>query len=564
MNLQARSNFILHLIALLVFPALVWGTTMEMVPGQVLVCLEEGVDGNSILAGRGGGGLALLLADLSLENGRFISNAHARSTGPDSRFLVFESRQEDFDPLAAARTLTASWEVSSASPNFHRPLLVMPNDPMISTQWHLQPGSSAAVGLDVAWEAETGSPATVIAIIDTGVDTGHPDLAANIWVNSAEIPGNGLDDDGNGYSDDVHGWDFGNNDHDPRPHHTPDATGIDVGFHGTHCAGIAAAVTDNNAGVAGAGWNCSIMALKLPNSSGEMTDLAITGAILYAVAEGADVISMSFGGPDQDGMAAFMQDLMDQALTAGIVCVAAAGNSNTSEMFYPAACDGVISVGATDENNQRASFSTFGSWVDVAAPGNRIWSTICQNYDFGFFDGLLYMLSMGWDGSNPYMYSDGTSMACPLVAGVCGLIKNQSPGISPADVLERLIISGDAVAFDQPIGVKLNAGTALTALSAAREISGFGTFVLAAHPNPFNPQTRLEFNLPNAGVVDLRVFDSAGRQVRSLLHETRGAGFHSVVFDGADNQGRRLASGVYFARVLSADGAVSEKLLMVK
>ena len=183
--------------------------------------------------------------------------------------------------------------------------------------------------------------------------------------------------------------------------------------------------------MAGAGWNCSIMALKLPDEDGNMTDLAITGAVLYAIAEGADVISMSFGGPDQDGMAAFMQDLMDEALAAGVVCVAAAGNDDSDSMFYPAACSGVIAVGATDETGGRASFSSYGSWVDVAAPGNRIWSTLCRNYDFGFLDQILYMLSMGWDGSSPYMYSDGTSMACPLVAGVLRLDPQPVPRPGP-------------------------------------------------------------------------------------------------------------------------------------
>jgi len=555
--------FALILIQLLL-PAMSISAPMKMVQGQVLVCLEDGADGASVLAGGPQDELTGLLEKFALDQRQFVANPLNKSTGPESRFLLLASSLDNFDPLQAARALAATPQVRSASPNYYRPLLVVPNDPMISTQWYLQPGSSAAVGLDQAWEIETGSPATVIAIIDTGVDTSHPDLAANIWTNVQEIPGNGLDDDANGYVDDTHGWDFGNNDNDPRPHPTPDASGVDVGFHGTHCAGIAAAVTDNNTGVAGAGWNCSIMPLKLPNSAGEMTDVAITGAILYAVAEGADVISMSFGGPDQDNMAAFMQDLMDQALNANVVCVAAAGNSNTNEMFYPAACEGVISVGATDENNQRASFSTYGPWVDIAAPGNRIWSTLCQNYEFGFLDGLLYMVSMGWDGSNPYMYSDGTSMACPLVAGVCGLLRNQSPGLTPEALLQRLIDSGDEVAFDQPIGVKLNVAEAVASVSAAPAVSGPARTSLAACPNPFNPSTRLDFSLQADGPVEIKIYDSAGHLVRGLLSEVKTAGNHSVFFDGSDNQGRALASGVYFARVTSSSAAVSEKLLLVK
>lgn len=559
----SRRGLFFALTVLCFLPNLTQAEGLNAVPGQVLICLEQGVDGNLVLDGAARGELASVQAEFGLDQGRFIAPVGQRQGPEAGRFLILYSRRHGFDPVAAARALAGTPEIHSAAPNYRRPVLVMPNDPMLSTQWHLQAGASG-VSMPVAWDVETGSPATVIAIIDTGVDIGHPDLAANIWTNENEIAGNGLDDDGNGFVDDVHGWDFGNNDNDPRPQVTPDASGVDVGFHGTHCAGIAAAVTDNNVGVAGAGWGCAIMPLKLPNNSGEMTDVAITGAVLYAIAQGADVLSMSFGGPDQDGMAAFMQDLMDQALAANIVCVAAAGNSNTSEMFYPAACAGVISVGATDENNQRASFSTYGAWVDIAAPGNRIWSTISQNYEFGFLDGLLYMLSMGWDGANPYMYSDGTSMACPLVAGVCGLIRNQMPGLSPAAVLDRLVSTGDEVAFDQPIGVKLNAGQALSATSAAPVRGLPGDLQLAAVPNPFNPQTRLDFTLPTPGRVTVRVFDSAGRLVRTLLAGVRPAGPASLIFDGRDGHGQALSSGMYFVKIEAGSLRAERKLLMVK
>jgi len=526
-------------------------------PDQVLICLEEGQDASCLGDLRAPSALASCLVENGLVSSRPIG------TQRDGRFFVLESERQDLDPVKAARELMATAEVRSAAPNYHRSLLLQPNDPYLADQWYLQPGNSAGVALDEAWEMETGSPATVIAIIDTGVDILHPDLAGNIWTNTGEIPGNGLDDDGNGYNDDVHGWDFGQDDADPMPHYTPDALGIDVGFHGTHCAGIAAAVTDNNLGVAGVGWNCSLMALKLPDGDGNMTDLAITGAVLYAIAEGADVISMSFGGPDQDGMAAFMQDLMDSALDAGVVCVAAAGNDDSATTFYPAACTGVISVGATDETGGRASFSSYGTWVDVAAPGNRIWSTLCRNYDFGFLDELLYLLSMGWDGTNPYMYSDGTSMACPLVAGVCGLIRNQSPGLDPAAVRQRLIDTGDAVAFDQPLGVKVNAARALDTLSPAflPEPVSLG---VAGHPNPFNPSTTLQLDIPRPGEVRVTVHDAAGRHVRNLLQEAVGAGSRALVFDGRDDSGRALASGTYFVRVAQQGQVAATKLQLIK
>ncbi|PID79309.1 hypothetical protein CSB20_10795 [bacterium DOLZORAL124_64_63] len=526
-------------------------------PGQILVCLAKGQDGACLTDLRAPSALTSALVEHGLTRARPIGTRRA------GRFFVLESARSDLDVVRAARDLMATPEVSSAAPNYYRDLLLQPNDPYLDTQWYLQPGNTAGVALDEAWDLETGSPATVIAIIDTGVDVLHPDLADNMWTNPGEVPDNGLDDDGNGYADDIHGWDFGQGDADPMPQRMPDAMGLDVAFHGTHCAGIASATTDNNLGVAGAGWNCSLMALKLPDEDGNMTDLAITGAVLYAVAAGADVISMSFGAPDQDGLAAYMQDLMDEALDAGVVCVAAAGNDNSDTLFYPAACEGVIAVGATDETGGRASFSSYGTWVDVAAPGNRIWSTICRNYEFSVTDRLLYMLAMGWDGVNPYMFSDGTSMACPLVAGICGLIRNQSPGLSPAEVRQRLIDTGDAVAFDQPLGVKVNAARALESTSAA-SLPGAGSMLVVGHPNPFNPSTTIQLDIPRSGLACVTVHDAAGRLVRTLLREEVGPGPRALVFDGRDDSGRHLASGTYFVRVAQRGVTAGTKLQLIK
>ena len=211
-----------------------------------------------------------------------------------------------------------------------------------------------------------------------------------MWQNPDEVYGNGVDDDGNGWIDDRYGWDCAANDNDPRPRVYLEG-GIDVGFHGSHCAGIAAAATDNAVGVAGAGWDCRLMALKVVGTGTPFSVAAITMAFDYAITEHADVISMSFGGTISDF--GFMQALVDDASAAGIVCVAAAGNNNTSAMMYPAALNHVISVAATNSANQRASFSTYGTWVDVAAPGEQIWSTIMTNYQLDFLTELLFSCS---------------------------------------------------------------------------------------------------------------------------------------------------------------------------
>jgi subtilisin family serine protease len=471
--------------------------------------------------------------------------------------------EETAEALAARlRTLPG---VAAAMVAGTRELFLVPDDPAFATQWHLQPGSAAGIRVAEAWDLQWGDEAVVIAVIDTGVDWSHPDLAANIWINPGEVAGNGIDDDGNGWIDDVRGWDAGNGDADARPE-TYVELGLDVGFHGTHCAGIAAAVTDNTVGVAGAAPGCRIMPVKVNDSASGITDLAITEAFGYAIASGADVLSMSFGGPGDGGAAAFYQDLVDQALAAGIVCVAAAGNNDDASLMYPAACAGVISVGATDQAGARASYSTYGSWVTVNAPGDRIWSTIQSNYSFDFLTGLLYQFSYGWDGSSPYMYSDGTSMACPMVAGVVGLILSEAPTLGPAEVRQVLLDTGDVVTYDQPLGVKGNAEAAVASLQTVdAAVPVAPALAVQAAPNPFNPRTSLALRMPADGPAHLEIVDLRGRRVRTLLAgERMAAGSHAVTWDGADDSGRALPSGIYLAHLRAAGETTATKLVLAR
>lgn len=470
------------------------------------------------------------------------------------------------DPAAARDALAAVPGVAAAMVNGTRSLFWVPNDPGFFKQWYLQPGHSAGSGLAEAWDLGTGGPDVLIAIVDTGVDWSHADLAANIWSNPGEIQGNGLDDDGNGFSDDIFGWDCGGGDWDARPEPYFEM-GLDVGWHGTHCAGIAAAATDNAIGIAGAAPHSRIMPLKITDSAGQITDAAIATAFIYAIQNGADIISMSFGGPGDGGADAFYQDLVDQALAADVVCVAAAGNNNNASLMYPAACAGVISVGATDASGQRASYSTYGSWVTVNAPGSQIWSTVQSNYSWDWLSRFLYMLSYGYDGSNPYMYADGTSMACPLVAGICSLILHQSPALQPAGVRQLLLDSGQDVTYDQPLGVKVDAHAALLALAmtpaplppAARAL------FLQAVPNPFNPRTELRLELANEGTVTVTVHDLRGGLVRTLLDGVkRPSGRLRLGWDGRDAAGRDLPSGLYLARVTSSDQTATAKLILAR
>ncbi len=498
----------------------------------------------------------------------------ARRVGPTARpgkerreeIWLLTSGRPGFNPVEAARAFQATGAFLAACPNYKFDLLsTIPDDLYLIYQWYVDDGGFADVSLPLAWDLERGDTSTVIAIIDTGVDATHPDLASQIWHNPGEIPGNGLDDDGNGLVDDFEGWDFGTNDNDPEPEYTADASGIDVGFHGTFCAGIAAAATNNADGIAGAGWNCRIMPLKVSHPVDGITSDAIAGAFVYAIDQGASVISMSFGGPGDPGVPEFFQALADMATTSGVLCVAAAGNDGDSVRVYPAACDNVLAVAATDFDNARASFSNWGSWVDVAAPGSLMWSTIAQNYTLTDLDQLFYILLFNWDGVNPYMYGDGTSFACPLTAGVCALVRARYPYLTPQLVAQHVVATGDAVAYDQPIGVKLNAFRAVSSVPTAVALdSGVPTLArVDATPNPLFGSGSIRFVLPAAGRASLALYDATGRRVRRLFEGNLPAGPHLAHWDGRNDRGASLAAAVYFARLESKGTVATTKVVLM-
>jgi len=282
---------------------------------------------------------------LSKETSSFLSDVYTLTVSTASDIL---SIVEDYnnDP-----------NVEYAEPNYVVRLFNTPNDPYYSKQWGLNQLNDVDIDAPEVWDLETGDENVVIAVIDTGVDYNHPDLMDNIWVNDDEIPNNYLDDDGNGFVDDVIGWDFVSNVGDP----------IDSFGHGTHCAGIVGAMGNNSIGITGVTWNCKIMPLGSSYSG------ILSMSIHYAANNGADVISMSWGSY---GVSQLIKDSLEYAYSKGVVLVGAAGNSDTITKHYPSGFDNVISVGAIDKNNVKAEFSNYGSWVDVAAPGVDIYSTM--------------------------------------------------------------------------------------------------------------------------------------------------------------------------------------------
>ncbi len=301
-----------------------------------------------------------------------------------------------------------------------RELAYTPNDTFYASQWHMP-----HIQADLAWDTEKGDPAVVVAVVDTGIELTHPDLAANLWTNPGEIAGNFLDDDNNGYVDDVNGYDFAYFDSDPS----------DDNSHGTACAGIVAAVQDNSTGVSGVAPGCKVAAIKAALSSGFFYASANVPAYVYCADMGFQVMSMSFFS---DEVVPAERDAIAYCWAQGVLPVVAAGNDNSVLPFYPAAFPQSLSVGATGAmTDLRAYFSDWGTWVNVAAPGLSLWTTyLSAGYTSGF---------------------GGTSGATPHVAGLAALLFSADPSATNAEV--RAAIEDSAVLLDQaPYGKWTNYG----------------------------------------------------------------------------------------------------------
>ncbi|MFH1100673.1 MAG: S8 family serine peptidase [Methanobacteriota archaeon] len=513
------------------------------------------------------------ISSVDVLNERYaVSKMTAISTNIKQDSLVYQcSLSSENDLFSVIQDFENDPHVLYAEPNYVYKTSLIPDDPGFGYQWGLnnigQTGGTLDADIDApeAWDIETGDPGVVVALVDTGVDYGHPDLVDNMWINDKEIPGNGLDDDQNGYVDDYYGMNFiGSTDIplDGKPAsysnyafwkdadgvlHFRFRSGSDVRFfgsvvtdapfayvnpvnisadqytitdseisfavvepsneggfdlqlsglilsfdlwtgvhwihgwiyhngglcmgsdmieracpftyyfgnspfddvgHGTHCAGIIAAAGNNGIGVSGTSWGCSVMAVKAfdHDGVGRLNDLV--SAIYYAVDNGADVISMSWGGYS---FSQALKDATEYAFKHDVVLVAAAGNDNTWQKMYPAAYETVIGVAATDHTDSKAEFSNYGSWVDVAAPGVDIYSTLPRCY--------VQMFGPG----KQYGNSSGTSMACPFVSGVAGLLLSKNQCFSSVEMVRTLVLgTADSVLSPAYIGNgRVNAYTAL-------------------------------------------------------------------------------------------------------
>jgi subtilisin family serine protease len=304
-------------------------------------------------------------------------------------------------PEAAVAKLKADPMVASAE--FDRAVIldaVKVNDPQRGKQYALD-----TVNANEAWGLTMGKSDVTIAIVDSGVDLEHPDLKAKLI----------------------------------KPKSTVDASAKDDMGHGTHVAGIAAALTNNNEGIAGLAANAKIMPVRVLGGPSGGSAATVAEGVIYAADNGADVINMSLGFYDKPDV---LEKAVQYALKKNVVIVATMGNNNIERKRYPAAFDGVIAVGSTDESDKKSTFSNFGDWISVSAPGSNIMSTF-----------PTYPVQI--NGTKTYASLSGTSMAAPLVAGLAGLIRSQHANMAPAQVkalLEKTSVDLGTKGFDKNFG----------------------------------------------------------------------------------------------------------------
>jgi thermitase len=434
---------------------------------------------------------------------------------------------------SALSILQADDRVAYAEPNYlyhaigFRSDSVPANDSKFSQLWGLQnngqsdaAGQPGKAGSDIhvvpVWnEGITGSKNVKVAVIDTGVDYLHPDLQANILKNEGEVPADGIDNDGNGFVDDVYGWNFNQN----------IANGMDDHNHGTHCAGTIGGVGNNGFGVVGVNWNVSILPVKFLSAQGSGSLDAAMQSIQYATKMGVDIMSNSWGGGPYS-QALF--DVIEESKRQGILFVAAAGNEsndNDASPSYPASyqIDNVLSVAATDNRDQIASFSNYGrTKVHVAAPGVKILSTVT---------------------GNDYQVFSGTSMATPHVSGIAALMKAANPSYTYQQIKQTLIDTSDKVrGLSRKVVARgrVNVYNAIHGIvpvdqaPAENQWRDHGYTAESPHPYAENKSYVFSFDVPNAKYVRV-VFDFIDTE----------AGYDKILIKDAQGEEVENLSGTY-------------------
>lgn len=386
-----------------------------------------------------------------------------------------------------------------------------------------------------AWDVTKGSSEIVIGIVDNAVLLNHEDLLGNLWTNEDETEGNNIDDDVNGYTDDVHGYDVADDNGDPNPPGNAPASFS----HGSHVAGLASASTDNNRGIAGLGFNCHLMAVKCSSDSsdGRVLQNAYDG-VYYAIQNNADIINMSWGGPN---MTVTGSNIFQSAQAQDIALIAAAGNAGSDDKHYPAAYEEVMAIGATNSNDEKSSYSNYGSWITVMAPGNNMKSTLAQS-------------------QSDYGKLNGTSMASPLVSGLAGLVKSVDQNITNADLRQQIKGAADDISeqnstYENQLGAgRINARKTLQEASSIEPSANQALFTI--YPKPAKENVYFQFDKPANETFHLKLLDEQGRLVLSKdAWLKKGDSKEKLSIDS-------LEPGLYFAVLQGRDQILRHKVLV--
>jgi subtilisin family serine protease len=405
----------------------------DYVPGQILVKFKQSMDilSKSPLYSSFSDKYKIQKIQKAFPNKQYDPNLKAGMVDLSAMVVLTVSATTDIERLS--KQMNTDPMIEYAEPNYLISMDAVPNDPLYSQLQHLP-----QVKAPQAWDISQGDTSVIIAVLDTGVDWDHPDLAAAIWKNYNEIPDNGIDDDGNGFIDDIRGWDFvtgvASDAYAGEDGDLTDNNPMDFNGHGTHVSGISAAITNNGVGIASLSYKAKIMPIRIGyhtlDGNGLGTLLWMSQGFVYAGDNGAHVANLSFG----TGNGQYVIDGARYAFLKGTVICHSAGNGNNEAVGVLGATPFALSVASVNEYDVKASYSTYGVGVDISAPGG---------------DGLGILSSIvnpsAFFGNNLYVRFSGTSMASPLVGSLAGLIKAKNPGWSPAQIVFQIVGTADNI-----------------------------------------------------------------------------------------------------------------------
>lgn len=449
-----------------------------------------------------------------------------------SRIYIF-TLETGRDAQTAAAELAKNPNIAIAEIRHIPKLFYTPNDPNVEQQWFL-----AHTHTLEAWDIVRGDTTrhAVIGIVDTGIDYGYPDLAANIWVNEPEDLNDNnmldmgdidnIDQDSNGVVDDVIGWDFAEDDYDPMGGNP----------HGTGVAGCVSEVTDNGLMGAGIGFSARLMCLKAITDGGYLVEGYIP--MLYAADNGAQIVNCSWGIPVYHE---FEQYIIDAVWQADVLVIAAGGEGDM--VVYPAGYDHVMAVSATDQYDHKAPFGPYGEYIDICAPG--------------------VSLLIPWDDGLSIV--SGTSFATGFVSGLAALLRTWYPDFTNDQIEQLIKDSADPIdhlnpGFEGLLGAgRINCyNGVMTGIDYKPEVPA-GYQLPQNYPNPFNASTTIVYELAQKSDVIIDMYDILGRRIETLISQNQPAGLHSIIWNASD-----LASGIYFYKMRAGNIVQSRRCLLIK